>query len=296
MSGPVSVHIDEALRTEAVYSAWRSGAVSKQEFATWVREQNPARYGLTADQLGLATRAPLDAEGHVDACLDQLKQAGVIESVEYPKNGFRSVARVIAQQFQHDSYLTYIFPEEARLLFALSYLTGGSRWAFLGSYYGYWAAWAMAGIVERGGEAVLVDVDRDALRLSRRNFDSLGWSDAATFLETDATHDLDRGEFDVCVLDAEGPEDHPDMRLRDKAIYGPILEAALPTLKPGGLVIAHNMMFSNPTRIDYFEAKIARNVEQYAEFQSIVDQHFDARMVLETTEGVGVYRRSGKRA
>lgn len=295
MTGPVSAQIHAALQGEAVYRNWRAGAASTCEFAEWAREQNPGQFGLNADQLGLATRTRGDEAQFVDECLEELQRVGLIDSVEYPKHMFASTAERMDRQFEHGGYSTYIFPEEARLLFALSYLAPGGRWAFLGSYYGYWAAWAMEGLIQRGGEAVLVDVDPVALDLSRRNFDALGWDGAAAFLAADATRPLDRGEFDVCVLDAEGPKEHADHRLRDKAIYGPILDASLQSLKWRGLVIAHNMMFSNPTRIDYFDEKIARNVEQYAEFQSILDHHFEAQTLIESAEGIGVYKRSDRR-
>ncbi len=146
MVGVVSATIDHALRTALMYEYWRKGSLSRSAFTKWVDSQNPVDYGLNRDQLSLTTRFPSDEEGYVDRCLLALRDAGIISSIEYPKASFDACSIQIARTYKHGSYSTYIFPEEARLLYALAYIADGTRWAFLGSYYGYWAAWAMAGV------------------------------------------------------------------------------------------------------------------------------------------------------
>lgn len=254
-------------------------------------DQDPGDYGLNRDQLSLATRFPGDELRYVDECLAFLREAGVIRSTEYPKVQFSAFRERIANEFLHLGYSTYIFEEEARLLYALAFLLPGTRWAFLGSYYGYWAVWALPGLIARGGHAVLVDIDPAVQGLAKANFEALGGRDAVTFLTADATRASSDEAFDVLVLDAEGPKDHPDPRIRDKAIYGPILEAWLPALNPYGVVLAHNMLLNNPSGLQYFDSKVALNTIQYNDFHRLVDRHFDRRIVLDTTDGIGVYRR-----
>ena len=69
------------------------------------------------------------------------------------------------------------------------------------------------------------------------------------------------------------------------------MEATTPALRPGGLLVAHNMLLENLTDNPYFVGRIERNRQQYARFHEHLDEHYDARCVLSTSEGVGVYRR-----
>ena len=78
--------------------------------------------------------------------------------------------------YDHGPFRTYIYPEEARLLFAIADILRPKAAIFLGSYYGYWARAPLAVIARHGGRAVLVDPDPQAQAVARRNLKSAGSS------------------------------------------------------------------------------------------------------------------------
>lgn len=293
--------IDAALRTVPEYQDFRGGRLSRAAYCAWLGagRLRPEDVGLNEDQLNLSTRFPVDEHAFVAQVLEELERDGVIASTDYPQDEFEELRERVARQFEHGDRTTYIFPEEARLLFALCHLLAPRRTVFPGSYYGYWAVWALPGIHAAGGTATLVDIDPGAMALAERNLTALGLAGGVVFATTDAiAHGRTLAPFDLCVLDAEGPAPHhapegTDPDLIDKAIYFPIMEATTPALRPGGLLIAHNMLLGNLTENRYFAGRIANNQAQYARFHSHLDTHYDLQRLIPSSEGVGVYRRAG---
>lgn len=286
--------IDLRLKDFTEYLEFREGRMSRADYDSWVTGRIDAllAVGLNEDQICLSTRFPVDERGYVAEILHNLHDAGLVSSVDYPEAEFAAFRTVVSERFTHGGRVSYIFPEEARLIFALAHIVAPASTVFLGSYYGYWAVWAMPGIIAAGGRAVLVDVDADVLEVARQNFAGLGWS-AADFLVADATVRNPElpAEVDLFVLDAEGPKDGVPPDMRDKAIYYPIMEANTAALVPGGLLLAHNMLLHNLTDNDYFSKKILHNTAEYAKFQGHLDAHYDRQRTYPTSEGVGVYRK-----
>ncbi|PPI48899.1 class I SAM-dependent methyltransferase [Rathayibacter toxicus] len=264
-------------------------------YSRWVESQKPEAFGLNLDQFSLSTRFPQDEEQFVDEALAELHASGLILHTDYPRADFAEFRARVEADWDHGSHITYIFPEEARLLFALGYILKGPNWLFGGSYYGFWAIWASPGVASHGGRLTLVDIDDDVMKLAERNFASVFPSVGARFSTADATDQLAAvRSVDVFVLDAEGSKDHPDPELRDKAIYAPIMRANSRTLKPGGLLIAHNMLLDDHSDCAYFAAKVAHNRKQYKEFDAHLARDYDRRVLATSSEGVGIYRRSDR--
>ncbi|HEV2376042.1 MAG TPA: class I SAM-dependent methyltransferase [Streptosporangiaceae bacterium] len=259
-----------------------------------VSQQRPEDWSLNTDQLNLATRFPADEEHAVAVILDDLAADGVLATAAYDADGYLSHADRVAEHLRHGGYLTYIFPEEARLLYAVADIVRPRRTLFVGSYYGYWAAFAMPGIAAAGGTAVLIDPNPEVLGLSRENLDRLGYGGRCQFVCEDAATYLRRQPegCDLVVQDAEGPKTGADPDRLGKAIYYPLTVAATPLLRPGGLMVAHNIMLSNLTDNDYFRGKVAHNHGELALFHRYVDKHYDRVKDFPTTEGVGIYRRA----
>jgi predicted O-methyltransferase YrrM/predicted MFS family arabinose efflux permease len=294
-SGPAFDIIDTALGELGEYAEFRAGRMDRATYCSWISAHidELRRTGLNEDQICLSTRFPVDERGYVAEILEDLHGAGVIPSVAYPETEFDIFRGAVSARLAHGGMTTYIFPEEARLMFALAHIVAPARTVFLGSYYGYWAVWAMPGIIAAGGHATLVDVDARVIEVARRNFARLGMSAAADFVVADATvgnPDLP-ADVDLYVLDAEGPKGGVPPDLRDKAIYYPIMKANTPALRPDGLLVAHNMLLHNLTGNTYFTAKIANNTSQYARFHAHLDAHYDRHRAYPTSEGVGIYRK-----
>lgn len=294
MTTGASAHqiITRALRGVEQYEELRR--TDPTAYSRWVEGRSPEDFGLNRDQLSLSTRFPLDEEAFVDDMLVALRRAGLVTDVEYPKSAFRDFRSRVDEVWDHGGRTTYIFPEEARLLYALAHVLDARSWLFGGSYYGYWAIWAAPGIAARGGSLALVDIDQDVTALAAANFAAVAPTVDARFLSADATEPLAAdSSVDVFVLDAEGPKDHPDPELRDKAIYAPIMRANTRVLRPGGLLIAHNMLLDDHSDCAYFADKVVHNREQYADLEAHLEDAYDARLQIESSEGVGVYRRAG---
>jgi predicted O-methyltransferase YrrM len=296
--GPAYRLIDEALSGLEPYRRFRAGSTSAGDYSDWVEREAAvlAATGLNENQRNLSTRFPLDGRRQVAAMLSELRAPGILTGTSYPEQEFDQFAAVVEATFDHGGYTTYIFPEEARFLFALTHLIAPRRVVFLGSYYGYWAVWGLPGILAAGGEAVLVDIDPDVLGLAERNLKALGLDHGVEFRATDATEPpVDGHAIDLCVLDAEGPRDSAHAELREKAIYHPIMSAWTPALRPGALLVAHNMLLRNPTGNRHFAAQVAANHEQYAGFEAHLAEHYPVRLVFDTSEGVGVYQKGRDR-
>jgi predicted O-methyltransferase YrrM len=295
--GPAVDRIEQVLCAYREYVDYRAGRLDRSGYGAWLDAHvaELCAAGLTEDQCRLSTRFPADERRFVAEALDDLRSAGIVPSVRYPEASLPAFRAAVTTRFEHGGRTAFIFPEEARLLFAVTHLVAPRRAVVLGSYYGYWAVWAMPGIIAAGGHATLVDINPDVIAQARRCFAAMGLSGSADFVVADATQHLGSvTEIDLCVLDAEGPKDGVAEHLRDKALYEPIMATWTPHLRPGALLVAHNMLLEPLTDDRYFLAKVAANRNQYACFFSHLDDHYDVQRAYPTTEGVGLYRRAAR--
>lgn len=101
----------------------------------------------------------------------------------------------------------------------------------IGTSNGYSALWMLLGLKSTGGSLTTFEIEASAVRLARQNFKNAGVDDIATVVEGDAHEkvlDL-KDPIDLLFLDA------------DKDGYYDYLEKLLPLVRPGGLIVAHNM-------------------------------------------------------
>ena len=160
----------------------------------------------------------------------------------------------------------------------------------MGSYYGYWAAAAKAANPDL--YVTLIDINPAVMNLASRNFAELGLAKGVKFCVDDAEALASSLEaIDLLVLDATGPSSEDVAEdYRDKAIYFPHLKAALGSLAPGALVVAHNVMLSNFTGGKYFAEKQKNYRKQYTKFLTLIQENF-VYTVVDTTEGTLVARK-----
>jgi caffeoyl-CoA O-methyltransferase len=122
---------------------------------------------------------------------------------------------------------------EARLLALLVSLIGARRILEVGTFTGYSAA-SMAEALPRDGELVTLEARADHAAKAREHVDSVGVGDRVTIVEGPASTSLARleGPFDLAFIDA------------DKASYPLYFEAVLGLMRPGGLIVADNVLRS----------------------------------------------------
>ena len=124
-------------------------------------------------------------------------------------------------------------PVIGRLLSQLSLLTHATRVFEVGSGFGYSAFW-FARALEPGATVTLTDFDRENLDRARAWLAKSGLLDRCRFEPAgDGLEALARAEagLDIVFLDGE------------KAEYPRALAVALPKLRPGGLVLADNVLW-----------------------------------------------------
>lgn len=296
-AGPVYDLAEAVLKDRAEFAAFRSGTLSRADFATFLDTVavDLCRAGLPADDVQFAKRYPSSESAFVDESLLRLAAAGIIPTVDYDRAAFERAGAAARGQYQHGPFATYIYPEEARLLFAACDILRPRRTVVLGSYYGYWAYWAGAAIARHDGRIVLVDPDGRAQAIARQSFERLGLSRCTEIVEDTGEAYLAHGNepFDAVIIDAELPRADVDPRQAGKGIYASLLEAALARVRPGAALICHNILFHDIARVEFFDRIIDRNQRELAAFLSLVSRCCEAFVECTSTEGVGIGRLRG---
>jgi caffeoyl-CoA O-methyltransferase len=133
--------------------------------------------------------------------------------------------------------------EDGRLLRLLAETTGAKRIVEIGTSNGYSGIWQCLALKATGGKLTTFEIDATRAALARENFKKAGVDDIVTLVEGDAHEKVTQmeGPIDMCFIDA------------DKEGYTDYLTKLLPKVRPGGLIVAHNI---NPSMADpkYMEA------------------------------------------
>ena len=291
--GCVSDQIAAALSDFPFYAAYRAGRISSEQYVAEIH----AHADEIEDQAGqihhlhaLASRYPRDFDGHVDAVLQDLVSASVI--MECPtRTPFAAFEEDVRAGFDHGEHRTYIHPDEAQLVYFLSIAKRPSLLVVMGSFYGYWAIWAMPGVAAVGGEAVLIDPDPEVCALARRNFEALGFGAQTTVYEEEAEQVFPRlpDTVDLALLDAWTSRREPDPSHYGKGIYAPLTEGIFPKLTDNALLIAHNDYYpdigSNPIAQPFLDSASSELIQ----FHAFCQRHFRKQRVFATPDGLGVY-------
>jgi caffeoyl-CoA O-methyltransferase len=139
-------------------------------------------------------------------------------------------------------------PEQGQFLGLLVELMQARRVVEVGTFTGYSSAW-MALSLPEGGRIVACDVSEDYTRIARRVWAELGVGNRIDLRLAPAIQTLDgliadggRGAWDLVFVDA------------DKEGYDGYYERALTLLRPGGLLVADNVLWGgsvvNPDKTD----------------------------------------------
>lgn len=295
-AGPLFDAVDRCLAERDEYRRFRAGELSREDFARFLDRMagDLARSGVPAEDVHFAKRTPVSTTAFVDDVLADLARRRVIPRTDLDREQLVAVAAAAAS-IDHGGLCTYIYPEEALLLAALAQIVAPRRALFLGSYYGYWAHWAVPAIVAAGGRAVLVDPDPYVQAVARRHLGRSGLGGAVELAVTTGQSFLaeTRDTFDFIVLDAEAPRDHPDPDQRGKRIYRPLFAHALPRLAPDAILVCHNILLSDHSGASFFTQVIERNREELGPFLALVDEALDGFVEYPSTEGLGVGWRRG---
>ncbi len=128
-------------------------------------------------------------------------------------------------------------PGDGRILRLLAESLGAKHVVELGTSNGFSGVWFCLALRRTDGKLTTFEIDADRAAQARRNFQQAGVADLVTLVEGDAHEKVKevKGPIDLVFLDA------------DKTGYVDYLEKLLPLVRPGGLIVAHNM---NETHAD----------------------------------------------
>ena len=121
--------------------------------------------------------------------------------------------------------------QDGRILRVLTEAVEAKVVAELGTSIGYSGIWFCLALRQTGGRLVTFEIDAGRAAQARANFKRAGVDKIVTLIEGDAHTEVTRlkDRIDLVFLDA------------DKEGYLDYLEKLLPLVRPGGLIVAHNM-------------------------------------------------------
>lgn len=122
-------------------------------------------------------------------------------------------------------------PNDGRLLRILAESVGAKHVVELGTSYGYSGLWWCLALRNTGGRLTTYEIDPKRAARARDNFKRGGVESLVTIVEGDAHVEVAKLKepIDILFLDA------------DKSGYLDYLHKLLPLVRPGGLIVAHNM-------------------------------------------------------
>ncbi len=120
---------------------------------------------------------------------------------------------------------------DGRLLRLLAETISAKRVVEIGTSNGYSGIWLCLALRATGGKLTTYEIDARRAELARENFKRAGLDQVVTLVEGDAHDEITKLKepIDLVFLDA------------DKPGYIDYLKKLLPLVRPGGLIVAHNM-------------------------------------------------------
>jgi predicted O-methyltransferase YrrM len=143
---------------------------------------------------------------------------------------------------------------EGRVLRQLTEAVGAKRVVEVGTSSGYSTIWLALGVRAAGGKVFTHEIDPEKVKLATANFKKAGVDDLIAIIEGDVHETVKRHKepIDLVFLDAE------------KKGYIDYLAKLLPLVRPGGLILGHDMHRPMPDP-RYIEA-ITTNPDLYTSF------------------------------
>jgi caffeoyl-CoA O-methyltransferase len=131
--------------------------------------------------------------------------------------------------------------EDGRILRLLTEAVGAKHVVEIGTSNGYSGIWFCLALRTTGGKLTTHDIDEGRASLARENFKRAGVDNIVTLVMGDAHETVTRikESIDVLFIDA------------DKEGYLDYLTKLLPLVRPGGLILSHNI---DSTGQDYVDA------------------------------------------
>jgi len=130
----------------------------------------------------------------------------------------------------HETYLS-VPVQDGRALRLLTEATGARYVVEIGTSTGYSGLWLCLALQKTNGRLTTFEIDHQRATMAREHFKEAGVEKMVIVIEGDAHEQVAKlkGPIDIAFVDA------------DKGGYVDYLNKLLPLVKPGGLILAHNV-------------------------------------------------------
>lgn len=160
-----------------------------------------------------------------------------LEKTPLPKNDNEKKILGILDDIRARQQYRNVPPQDGRLFRLLAETMNAKNVVEIGTSTGYSGIWFGMALQKTGGKLTTFEIDAQRAATARANFKRAGMADIITLVEGDA-HDKVKqlkDPIDILFLDA------------DKDGYVDYLNKLMPLIRPGGLIIGHNI---NPRMAD----------------------------------------------
>src|SRR5262249_2876095 len=150
-----------------------------------------------------------------------------------------------ARETERTKRMLNITPDTGRLLWILIRSGRATRMLEIGTSNGYSTIWLADAARDTGGRVTTLELEPSKITMARENLGRAQLSDRVQIIEGPATESLQRldGPFDLVFLDADRPN------------YLTYLEALVPRLVAGGVVVADNVT-SHAQELQFYLARV----------------------------------------
>ena len=154
-----------------------------------------------------------------------------IDSPPVAKNDEEKRALAVLEEMTQGQWYLNVTTREGRVLRQLTEALGAKRVVEIGTSSGYSTIWLALGARANAGKVFTHEIDPEKVKIASANFKKAGLDDVITIIEGDAHETIKQHKepIDVLFLDAE------------KKGYLDYLEQLLPRIRPGGLILGHDM-------------------------------------------------------
>ena len=130
----------------------------------------------------------------------------------------------------HETYLS-VPREDGEALWLLAEAVNAKQVAEIGTSTGYSGLWFSMALTATGGHLTTFEINHQRATEAMQHFKEAGIADRVTLIEGDAHQNVLKlkAPIDVVFIDA------------DKGGYSDYLKKVLPLVRPGGLILAHNI-------------------------------------------------------
>jgi len=159
-----------------------------------------------------------------------------IGNVPLPKDDEEKTILDALEQARRGSRYANVSEADGRLLRLLTEFSNAKLVVEIGTSTGESGLWFALALRKTGGKLITHDIDPGRAKIAAENFKRAGVEDLITIVLGDAHETVKNieGPIDILFLDA------------DKDNYLDYLDKLVPKLRPGGLIVAHNMVSPAP--------------------------------------------------